>query len=81
MEKKLIDDIIQCSIDLTDSIVAGDFNIPKPMCFTINKLQDAVYAYINKKGISIKDNLSDDYKKFRDEYRIERDKFLKEFWK
>ena len=51
METKLIDDIVQCSIDLTDSIVAGDFNIPKPMCFTINKLQDAVYAYINKKGI------------------------------
>lgn len=75
-KKNLINDIIQCSMDLTDSIVAGDYNIPKPMCFTINKLQDAVYAYANVNGINIEDNLSEDYKKFKDEYNKLRDEKL-----
>lgn len=71
------DKIIQRSIDLTDSIVAGSYNMPKPMTWALNMLQDSVFDYANENDICIKDKLSYEYKQIKDDYWKEVDNKLK----
>lgn len=63
-EKKVID----WAFNLTHSIVAGDYHLPKPMCYSLNNLQDAVHDLAKERGISIKDGCSKDYLGFHEGY-------------
>lgn len=60
--------VIQWAFNLTHSIVAGDYKLPRPMCYAINNLQDAVHDLAQDRGISIKDGCSDEYLGFHDGY-------------
>lgn len=70
--KKNVDElkqmIVQRAFDVTDSIVSGEYNIPKPMILAINLLQDAVHEYAREANINVASNVSSDYREFRDSY-------------
>jgi len=51
-----------------DSIIAGNYNIPKEMIYAINNLQDAVNVLRKKQEIE----LPKDYVEFRDQQIAER---------
>jgi len=63
-EKKVID----WAFNLVHSIVAGDYHLPKPMNYTMNNLQDAVWDLAKERGISVEDGCTDEYKAFHDGY-------------
>ena len=60
--------VLTWAFNLAHSIVAGDYNLPKPMCYAINNLQDAVHDLANERGVSIKDGCSKEYLGFHDGY-------------
>ena len=60
--------VIQWAFNLAHSIVAGDYKLPKPMCYAINNLQDAVHDLAKERGMSIKDGCSKEYLGFHDGY-------------
>ena len=60
--------VLTWAFNLAHSIVAGDYNLPKPMCYAINNLQDAVHDLANERGVSIKDGCSKEYSGFHDGY-------------
>lgn len=53
--------VIEWAFNFTHSIVAGDYHLPKPMNYTMNNLQDAVWDLANDRGISIEDGCSKEY--------------------
>lgn len=53
--------VIQSAFNLADSIVAGDYHLPNPMCRAINEIQDAVHELANERGISIAEGCSEEY--------------------
>ena len=53
--------VIQEAFNLTDAIVAGDYDMPGPMTLAINLLQDAVHELAMKRKISVKDGCSQDF--------------------
>lgn len=65
---KAEENVIQKAFNMTDAIVAGSYDIPKPMVYALNQLQDSVYDLLNERNIGIKDCISPDYKEFRDKY-------------
>lgn len=71
-KKKSVDElkqmVIQRAFDVTDSIIAGDWNIPKPMVLALNLLFDAVSDYAREANINVASSVSFDYKEFRDLY-------------
>ena len=54
-------DVIEWAFNLAYSIVAGDYHMPKPMCYAVNNLQDAVFALAQEQAISIKDGCSEEF--------------------
>ena len=60
--------VIQWAFNMAHSIVAGDYKLPKPMCYAMNNLQDAVHDLANERGVSIKDGCSKEYLGFHDGY-------------
>ena len=60
--------VIQWAFNVTHSIVAGDYNLPKPMCYALNNLQDVVHDLAKERGISIADGCSKDYLGFNEGY-------------
>ena len=60
--------VIQCAFNLADAIVAGEYNLPKPMILAINQLQDAVWGVANERGVSVKNCVSYDFRKYKDQY-------------
>lgn len=60
--------VIQWAFNMTDSIVAGTYDIPKPMVYALNQLQDATYDLLNERDAKLKDCISSDYKEFKDKY-------------
>lgn len=69
------DEVFRRACDVVDSVIAGNYDIPKEMIYAINYLQDAVYDKLNsdKNNSSIVKHLSPDYVKFRDNARKERE--------
>lgn len=65
---KAEENVIQKAFNLTDSIVAGSYDIPKPMVYALNQLQDAVYDLLNERKSKIEDCISSEYKEFHDKY-------------
>lgn len=61
-------DVIQWAFNFAHSIVAGDYHLPKPMNYTMNNLQDAVFKLAKERGISIEDGCTDSYLSFHKEY-------------
>ena len=61
--------VIEWAFNLTHSIVAGDYKLPKPMCYAINNLQDAVFELAKERGISVESECSQDYLGFQKGYR------------
>ena len=62
--KRLTDNeqkVIEWAFNFAHSIVAGDYHLPKPMNYTTNNLQDAVWDLANERGISIEDGCSKEY--------------------
>ena len=53
--------VIEWAFNFAHSIVAGDYHLPKPMNYTMNNLQDAVWDLANERGISIADGCSKEY--------------------
>ena len=60
--------VITWAFNVAHSIVAGDYKLPKPMCYAINNLQDAVHDLAKERGVSIKDGCSKDYLGFNEGY-------------
>ena len=69
--------VLTWAFNLTHSIVAGDYKLPKPMCYALNRLQDVVYDLADERGISIKEGCSKDYLSFHDGYWSALDENLK----
>jgi len=51
-------EVIEWAFNFAYSVVAGDYHMPKPMCYAANNLQDAVFALAQERGTSIKDGCS-----------------------
>jgi hypothetical protein len=62
------ENVIQWAFNLTMSIVAGDYHLPKPMNVAINNLQDAVWDLAKERGISVEDGCTAEFGKFKDEF-------------
>ena len=60
--------VLTWAFNVAHSIVAGDYKLPKPMCYAMNNLQDAVHDLANERGVSIKDGCSKEYLGFHDGY-------------
>ena len=60
--------VLTWAFNLAHSIVAGDYKLPKPMCYAINNLQDAVHNLANERGVSIKDCCTKEYLAFHEGY-------------
>ena len=60
--------VIQWAFNVADSIVAGNYNIPQPMIFAINRLQDAAWDVAKERGSTPRDLASEEYRKVADEY-------------
>lgn len=60
--------VIQWAFNMAHSIVAGDYKLPKPMCYAINNLQDAVHDLAKERGVSIEDGCSKEYLGFHKGY-------------
>lgn len=61
--------VIQKAFNLAESVVAGDWNLPKPMNVAINELQDAVHELASARGLkSLSDGCSEEFIKMRDAY-------------
>ena len=60
--------VIQWAFNMVHSIVAGDYHMPRPMCYAINNLQDAVWKLARERHINVKDGCSKDYLGFQDGY-------------
>jgi hypothetical protein len=60
--------VLTWAFNLTHSIVAGDYRLPKPMCYAINNLQDAVHDLAKERDISIKDGCTKEYLAFHEDY-------------
>ena len=60
--------VIQWAFNMTHSIVAGDYHLPKPMIYAMNYLQDAVWELAKERHISVIDGCSKDYLGFQDGY-------------
>jgi len=54
-------DVITWAFNLTRSITAGDYGLPRPMNMAINGLQDAVHALASERDISISDWCSKEF--------------------
>ena len=60
--------VLTWAFNLAHSIVAGDYKLPKPMCYAINNLQDAVHDLAKERGVSIEDGCSKEYLGFHKGY-------------
>ena len=60
--------VIDWAFNFTHSIVAGDYHLPKPMCYAMNNLQDAVWELAKDRHVSITDGCSKEYLGFYDGY-------------
>ena len=60
--------VLTWAFNLVHSTVAGDYKLPKPMCYAINMLQDAVHDLAKERGVSIKDLCSKEYLAFNEGY-------------
>lgn len=60
--------VLTWAFNLAHSIVAGDYNLPKPMCYAINNLQDAVQDLAKERSVSIEDGCSKEYLGFHKGY-------------
>ena len=60
--------VIERAFNFAHSIVAGDYHLPQPMNFTMNKLQDAVYLLAGERGMTVEDGCSPDYLAFNRGY-------------
>ena len=69
--------VLTWAFNMTHSIVAGDYGLPKPMCYALNRLQDVVYDLADERGISIKEGCSKDYLAFNEGYWSALDENLK----
>lgn len=56
---KIEENVIQFACQMVESIVAGNYNLPRPMNIAINSLQDAVWDLVKERGwLSPKDGCS-----------------------
>ena len=53
--------VIEWAFNFAHSIVVVVYHLPKPMNYTMNNLQDAVWDLANDRGISIEDGCSKEY--------------------
>ena len=60
--------VLTWAFNLAHSIMAGDYKLPKPMCYAINNLQDAVHDLAEARGVSIEDGCSKEYLGFHKGY-------------
>ena len=60
--------VITWAFNLVHSIVAGDYHLPKSMCYAMNNLQDAVWELAKDRHVSIEDGCSKEYLAFHDGY-------------
>ena len=60
--------VITWAFNLVHSVVAGDYHLPKPMTYSINNLQDAVWELAKDRHVSIEDGCSKDYLAFNKGY-------------
>ena len=60
--------VLTWAFNMVHSVVAGDYKLPKPMCYALNRLQDVVYDLADERGISIKEGCSKDYLGFNEGY-------------
>ena len=60
--------VLTWAFNLVHSTVAGGYKLPKPMCYAINMLQDAVHDLAKERGVSIKDLCSKEYLGFHNGY-------------
>ena len=69
--------VLTWAFNMVHSVVAGDYKLPSPMCYALNRLQDVVYDLADERGISIKEGCSKDYLSFHDGYWSALDEKLK----
>lgn len=50
--------VITWAFNLAHAVTAGESNMPRPMIYSINKLQDAVHELAEERGISVADGCS-----------------------
>ena len=60
--------VITWAFNIVHSVVAGDYHLPKPMTYSINNLQDAVWELAKDRHVSIEDGCSKDYLAFNKGY-------------
>ena len=60
--------VITWAFNIVHSVVAGDYHLPKPMTYSINNLQDAVWELAKDRHVSIADGCSKDYLAFNKGY-------------
>ena len=62
------ENVITWAFNFAHSIVAGDYHLPKPMCYAMNNLQDAVWELAKDRHVSIEDGCSKEYLAFHKGY-------------
>ena len=72
------EEVIQWAFNLADSIVAGVSNIPTPMVYAINKLQDAAWDVAKERGTTPSKLVSAEYKKVHDDYWADVERKIRE---
>ena len=60
--------VVEWAFNFAHSIVAGDYHLPSPMCYTMNNLQDAVHALADERKMTVEDGCSTDYLAFNRGY-------------
>ena len=53
--------VLAWAFNVAHSIVAGDYKLPKPMCYAINNLGDAVFELAKERGMSVEAGCSSEY--------------------
>lgn len=63
------ENVIKWAFNLATSVVAGDYNLPRPMNIAINGLQDAVWELSREMGLeNVRAGCSKEFLRKEDEY-------------
>ena len=63
------ENVIQWAFNLASSVVAGDYNLPRPMNIAINGLQDAVWDLVReRKMLNVRAGCSKEFLRKESEY-------------
>ena len=72
------EDVIRWAFNLAYSTVAGDWGLPKPMCYAVNNLQDAVHELAREHKMPLKAGCSEEFLSFYSKHYADLEKKIRE---